>query len=78
MSFKRKINRNSITSKIEFICDSCKIKELIPRDVVEMLDATDQAGDVHYPPTFYCKNCDGVMFPTYYKSINGIVHEYTN
>jgi len=76
MGFKRKFKR---TSKVEFICTSCKIKELIPKDVVEMLDAADQAGvDIHYPPTFSCENCDGVMVPTYYKSINGIVHEYTN
>ena len=58
--------------EIEFICPSCKTKELIPLSIVEMLDASDP-GDTSYPPRFDCDNCNGKMEPTYYISVDGIV-----
>ena len=49
-------------------------KELIPTDVVEFLDASDQIGvNTSIPPRFDCQKCFGKMVPTYYISVNGIV-----
>lgn len=63
--------------EIEFYCKKCKTKELIPTDVVEFLDESDQIGvDTSYPPRFFCQSCDGVMIPIYYVSVRGIVHKY--
>ena len=42
--------------KIEFICPKCKTRELIPSDIVEFLDQSDQIGvDTSYPPRFDCQ-----------------------
>ena len=62
--------------KIEFICPKCKTRELIPSDIVEFLDQSDQIGvDTSYPPRFDCEKCYGKMVPTFYISVNGIVFE---
>ena len=62
--------------EIEFVCPKCKTKELIPTDVVEFLDSSDQIGvDISVPPRFDCINCNGKMVPTYYISVNGLIFE---
>jgi len=62
--------------EIKFICPKCKTHELIPTDVVEFLDQSDQTGvDTSVPPRFDCNNCNGKMVPTFYVSVNGIVFE---
>lgn len=62
--------------RIEFICPLCKTKELIPLDVVRMLDMMDQAGDTHVPPRFDCKSCPGKMVPKFYIGVNGMKYFY--
>ena len=63
-------------NEIEFVCPKCKTHELIPTDIVEFLDKSDQIGvDASYPPRFDCEKCNGKMVPTYYVSVNGIVFE---
>lgn len=70
--FKKNINKN-----VEYICPSCKTKELIPLDVVRNFDLLDSYRvDNSYPPCFKCLNCWDNMVPIYYKSIHGIIHEY--
>ena len=62
--------------EIEFICSKCKTKELIPTDIVLMLDKADQIGvDNSYPPRFDCEKCFGKMVPSFYIGVNGIVFE---
>lgn len=52
--------------EIEYICPKCKTKELIPTEIVEMLDAADQIGvDASVPPRFDCRKCNGKMVPIY-------------
>ena len=44
--------------KIEFTCPICKTTEKIPREIVEMLDASDQINvDTSVPPRFDCEKC---------------------
>lgn len=62
--------------EIEFVCEKCKTHELIPKEIVEFLDGSDQIGvDTSVPPRFDCEKCNGKMVPTYYISVNGIVFE---
>ena len=62
--------------EIEFLCPLCGVKEMIPTDIVEMLDGSDQIDvDISIPPRFDCEQCTGKMEPTYYVSVNGIVFE---
>lgn len=64
-------------SKIEYICPKCKTKEMIPSEIVEMLDAADQIGvDTSVPPRFDCQKCNGKMVPIYYIGVKGQVYEY--
>ena len=62
--------------EVEFLCPVCSVKEMIPTEIVEMLDAADQVGvDNTVPPRFDCQKCDGKMEPTFYIGVNGIVFE---
>ena len=62
--------------EIEFVCSKCKTHELIPTDIVEMLDEADQIGvDTSYPPRFDCEKCNGKMLPVFYIGVNGITFE---
>jgi len=64
------------SEEIQFVCPLCGFEELIPTEIVEMLDAADQVGvDTAVPPRFDCQKCKGKMEPTYYVSVNGIVFE---
>ncbi len=63
--------------EILYICPKCKTKEMIPTEIVEMLDRADQIGvDTSVPPRFDCQNCNGKMVPIYYIGVNGQVYEY--
>ena len=63
--------------EIEYICPKCKTKELIPTEIVEMLDAADQIGvDTSVPPRFDFRKCNGKMVPIYYIGVKGRVYEY--
>lgn len=63
--------------EIEYICPKCKTKELIPTEIVEMLDAADQIGvDTSVPPRFDCSKCNGKMVLIYYIGVKGRVYEY--
>lgn len=58
--------------KIEFICSICKTTEKIPREIVEMLDASDQINvNTSIPPRFDCEKCYGKMVPKFYIGVNG-------
>ena len=62
---------------IEFICPICKTKEKIPREIVEMLDSSDQLGvDTDVPPRFDCENCYGKMIPIFYIGVKGKIYQY--
>ena len=61
--------------EIEFVCPLCGVKEMIPTEIVEMLDESDQLGDTSYPPRFDCEKCEGKMEPTFYIGVTGIVFE---
>ena len=51
-----KIVKQKNKSEIEYICPKCKAKEMIPTNIVEMLDAADQIGvDISIPPRFDCQ-----------------------
>lgn len=68
------INKN----EIEFICPLCKTKEMIPTEIVEMLDEADQHGvDTDIPPRFNCEKCPGKMVPIYYISVKGKIYKYS-
>lgn len=63
--------------EIEFICPLCKTTELIPTEIVEMLDRADQLGvDTDVPPRFDCEKCPGKMVPIYYVSVKGEIYKY--
>lgn len=63
--------------EIEFICPLCKTRELIPTEIVEMLDSADQFGvDTNVPPRFDCEKCPGKMVPIYYISVKGKFFKY--
>lgn len=71
--FMTQINKN----EIEYICPKCKTKEMIPTEIVEMLDKADQIGvDTSIPPRFHCKYCSGKMVPKYYIGVNGKIYKY--
>lgn len=64
-------------NEIEYICPKCKTREMIPTEIVEMLDRADQAGvDTSVPPRFDCEKCNGKMVPIYYIGVKGQVYEY--
>lgn len=66
----RKVNKTQ--EMIEFICTFCGAKEDIPKAVVDQMDATDNKGDLSYPPRFTCSVCpDGLMHPIKYTSTRG-------
>ena len=74
MSMLRKIKKKA---KVEYICPSCKTRELIPMNVVKHFDMIDSDGvDNSYPPRFSCTKCNDDMVPIFYKSIHGFIHEY--
>ena len=56
------------TDKVTFICLSCHEEEEIPREVVEFLDGMDVEEDPFSPPQFSCTQCEGEMYPAYYKN----------
>ena len=58
---------------VKYICLECKGTEEIPLDVVRNFDAMDD-GDTTVPPQFRCEECDGEMYPEYYKGVHG--YEY--
>lgn len=64
-------------NEIEYICPKCKTREMIPTEIVEMLDRADQVGvDTSVPPRFDCEKCNGKMVPIYYIGVKGQVYEY--
>jgi hypothetical protein len=66
-------------NEIDFVCPLCKTHELIPTDIVQMLDSSDQVGvDTTFPPRFDCQKCNGMMEPTFYISVNGIIFSNKN
>lgn len=66
----RKVKKAQET--VEFICTFCGAKENIPKAVVDQMDATDNKGDMSYPPRFTCSVCpDGLMHPIKYTSTRG-------
>lgn len=63
--------------EIEFICPLCKTRELIPTEIVEMLDGADQLGvDTDVPPKFDCEKCPGKMVPIHYIGVKGKIYKY--
>lgn len=57
---------------VRFICTFCAAQEDIPKSVVDHMEATDQKGDLSYPPRFTCPVCpDGYMHPINYTSPSG-------
>ena len=63
--------------EIEFICPKCKTIEMIPTEIVEMLDRADQVNvDTDVPPRFDCQNCPGKMVPKYYIGVKGKIYKY--
>lgn len=63
--------------EIEFICPLCKTKELIPTEIVEMLDGADQLGvDTDVPPKFDCEKYPGKMVPIHYIGVKGKIYKY--
>ena len=72
-----KIVKQKNKSEIEYICPKCKAREMIPTNIVEMLDAADQIGvDISIPPRFDCQRCNGKMVPIYYIGVKGRIYEY--
>ena len=59
---------------VHYICLECGIKEKIPKEVVQFLDAGDVAFDPENAPQFDCEKCVGEMYPEYYKNVLG--HEF--
>ena len=57
---------------VRFICTFCGAQEDIPKSVVDHMDATDDRGDMSYPPRFTCSVCpDGLMQPINYTNPSG-------
>ena len=57
---------------VRFICAFCAAEEVIPKDVVDDMDKSDNKGDLSYPPRFTCSVCpDGLMQPIKYTSPSG-------
>lgn len=63
--------------KTEFICTACGVHEFIPTDIVLQMDIMD-SGDEHYPPTFYCEKCNGLMKPKFFIGHTGIHHIFND
>ena len=59
------------TEEILYTCNSCGIKENIPKEVVEYFDEMDQS-NVNEPPCFSCEKCGGIMRPKKYTGVYGI------
>ncbi|KHD13555.1 hypothetical protein OA81_00700 [Clostridium butyricum] len=53
-----------------YVCTLCKIKEAIPKEVVEYFDEMDQS-NIDEPPCFSCEKCGGVMRPQEYQGVYG-------
>lgn len=64
------------TNAIEFICRTCKEREEIPKEIVKHFDSMD-GGDPMDPPRFSCERCGNEMVPVYYKSVHGIIYDYS-
>ncbi|WP_261321618.1 hypothetical protein [Enterococcus raffinosus] len=56
---------------INYSCLNCGVKEKIPKDVVQFLDAGDVGDDPENAPQFECEKCGGEMYPEYYKNAFG-------
>ena len=56
---------------VHYICLECGIKEKIPKEVVQFLDAGDVAFDPENAPQFDCEKCGGEMYPESYKNVLG-------
>lgn len=59
---------------ITFLCPNCKVREDIPKDVVDTFDVVDD-GDLSMPPRFRCEVCGDDMEPIEYTSVHGITYK---
>lgn len=59
---------------VRFRCLQCGIEEEIPKEIVQMLDLED-GGDLSVPPRFECEECDGLMEPIHYVSVDGVTYD---
>lgn len=59
-----------MNEEIVYVCTLCKIKEAIPKEVVEYFDEMDQS-NVDEPPCFSCEKCGGVMRSQEYQGVYG-------
>lgn len=58
---------------VNYMCLDCEEREAIPLHVVRQMDMMDD-GDPTVPPQFRCEQCEGEMYPQYYKGVHG--YEY--
>lgn len=60
---------------VKFKCQKCGTLEEIPKEVVDMIEGSDN-GDKSVPPRFKCEKCPGLMEPLEYKTKSGIIYKY--
>ncbi|QQK74154.1 hypothetical protein HUG15_10050 [Salicibibacter cibarius] len=70
---KKKPPTNQHPKTVNFVCLQCHEHEAIPYTVVRDFDHMDP-GDPSVPPMFACQQCEGEMYPEYYKGVHG--YEY--
>lgn len=55
---------------VNYICQNCNAKEVIPHDVIEYLHVVDPERLLHGPAVFTCEKCgSGYMYPENYTAI---------
>lgn len=76
MQIKKRKQAERLAEKnkpITFLCPNCKVKEDIPKEVVDTFDTLDD-GDLSVPPRFKCEECGHDMEPIEYTSVHGITY----
>lgn len=57
---------------VRFICLKCGETEVIPKEVVDLLDGSDLEYDTNHLPQVTCKSCESERYPEYYRNAAGI------